>query len=441
MPLPLKKIGWHHIILFLIVIAPFFYFAIGLRYQDIASDAASYAGYATSLASGHGYTFTDAAFTNLREPGYPLFLAMIFVLFGIGNYTAVYIVQSFLLGLLGLIISLIFAKFGYKKIGYFGGFLIGLLPSFGLYTHTVGSELLFAVLLGLIFYFCVKIVLAEQDLPHRYYALLGFIFGFTSLVRVQLLFFIFILGGCYLLFFHKSVYRIVSKIALMCVVFLMVVSSWVAVVHHYTGHYSITEGRQGLSYYIRADRAEMSYKDLSKYTYEWFKRSLTGGEFDEFLYSHEYNKLGLEYWSKATNPESTKAVTQESISRIKNNLGHFAYGNIIEIAKTLYIEHDYSNTINKYVRAAMYLVVYGLFIIGVFFLVKTRKNLAYRSERILAGISALAITYNLIILSSFDSIPRYNTPYLPFFIIIGLSGIAIYSKQREEKKGTTAKLF
>lgn len=433
------NIRWSFVLPCLIVLTPFIFFLIGMPYQQIASDAASYAGYATNLATGHGYTFDNAVFTNYREPVYPLFLALVFIIFGVGNYTAVYLAQTILLGLLGLFVFLTFKKSGETGLGYIAGFLVTILPSYGLYTHTVGTELPFAFMLGLIFYLIVTVITNETDQTYGKYALVGLLFGLATLMRVQIILFLPVLM-IYHFVYSKIHFKdkrktsgIMKKSSIALVVFLVVIGAWTACVHSYTGSYSITTGRQGLAIYTRAVRARLSYADITKYAYLWVRRSLTGGEEKgDFLYNNEYHKIGDDYWAMATTSSAAGIIEKQSIATILANPGHYIYGNLIEVLKTLYIEHDYSDVLNKYIRAAMYLVVYGLFVFGCVMLWRGRKERCQGLKSI-AALSFLFIIYNIAILSPFDSIPRYNTPYLTFYIVIGFVGLAIFLKRRRGK--------
>ncbi len=66
-----------------------------LFHADIAGDALIYGDLATNILKHHIYGFTEDIIrpTLIRLPGYPLFLAACFRLFGIGHYSAVLYVQ------------------------------------------------------------------------------------------------------------------------------------------------------------------------------------------------------------------------------------------------------------------------------------------------------------------------------------------------------------
>jgi 4-amino-4-deoxy-L-arabinose transferase-like glycosyltransferase len=69
-----------------------------LRHADIAGDSLIYGDLATNILKHHIYGFTEDTIrsTLIRLPGYPLFLAACFRIFGMGNYTAALYIQLIL---------------------------------------------------------------------------------------------------------------------------------------------------------------------------------------------------------------------------------------------------------------------------------------------------------------------------------------------------------
>src|SRR5438270_9464955 len=67
-----------------------------IRHPHVEGDSLIYGDLATNLLQHHIYGVTEAEgirSTLIRLPGYPLFMAACFALFGAGNYTAVLCVQ------------------------------------------------------------------------------------------------------------------------------------------------------------------------------------------------------------------------------------------------------------------------------------------------------------------------------------------------------------
>jgi 4-amino-4-deoxy-L-arabinose transferase-like glycosyltransferase len=410
------------------VCIPFIYFYVGLRPLEIFKDAYEYNTLATHIITAQGYSLTGTTFTDIREPGYPLFVAGVYALFGVQNTLALEVVQTLLLSMLALLVYHLFARVGARRIGYLAGFVVTLLPSYGLYAHKLGTELLFTLLLGLILYLAMRIA-ERTDASLYWWIALGLVTGYATLVRVQLLLLLpVLLVGTMIL--HRSVWkralRNASIAAIMC---SMVVGSWVGYVHAHKGTWAITEGRQERALYIRAVRAQLSYHDLSRYAVAWVHRSLVGGQDNNpFLDANEYHQIDdIDYAHKATSTEAIAALKQWSIASIVGHPGHYLYGNLIEVMKLTYIEHDYSESINKYIRAAQYVFIYGLFFIGIVMLLCRHRE---RDMLLVAGISLIIIGYTIAVLTPFDTIPRYNTPFLFLYLMIGWTGVATYLRRR-----------
>lgn len=419
------KIRWSTVLPLLIILAPFIFFLIGIPFGQIVSDAYTYDAYARNIVAGHGYTLDGTTFSALREPGYPLFLALVFWVFGSGNYLAVYIVQTLLLGILGYMMYRMLDRSGNVAGGYIAGFLTVLLPSYGLYTHTTGTELLFTFLIGMILYLSVLLVTKHEFVTWKSFASFGLLCGLATLVRVQLVFFLLILVIWYLFWRRNDLRRAIGRSLIASLVFVAIVGSWVGFVHKHTGTFALTSGRIELALYTRAVRAQLSYGELTRYAALWVARSLKGGaEESGFLYDNEYHKIGNDYWAMATSTNAVARIKEQSIATILAHPGQYAYGNLIEIGKTLYIEHDYSDVLNRYIRASMYIIVYGLFMFGCLMIWKKRKRAINSQSKSIVLLATLFILYNLLILSPFDSIPRYNTPYLTLYIVIGCVGFA-----------------
>lgn len=414
---------------FLVMVAPAIYFFIGMPPPNIAKDAGQYNTFAVNLTEGRGYTLDGTTFSNYREPGYPLFIALLYSVFDTNNILAILIAQTILLGLLGFVISRIFAALGEEWLGYIAGLCVAVLPSYGHYAYSLWSELVFTFLLGVIFYVTFKIVRGVGVAGWQWYASLGFLIGYATLVRAQLLFFLPFLIVCSMFFERFRSKESLQKTGLALVVFIITLSSWVLYVYEHTGTFAVTsKERPQVALYLRAARAELSYGDMTQYALSWVRRSVTGGVNDEWVKKYDYKGLYKVYFgSLASTTESAAATFEWSKRTIIGNPGHYLYGNVIEVMKLLYIEHDYSDYFNRYLRAGMYLVIYSLFLFGLVELWRAPND---RDLKMLSFLALLFIVYNILVLSPFDTIPRYNVPYLFLFMIVGFVGIALFIRSR-----------
>lgn len=404
------------ITLLLILLATLNSIVFDPKETPLTGDAEAYDAYATHLALGQGYSLYDPGFNNYREPGYPLFLASIYKAFGIRNFLYVKLFQILLLAGIAFIVYLIFHQFSYRKTGVITAILTALIPYFGYYTNILMSELLFSFLLILSFYLLIRIL--KRDDSFIYYASLGMVLGSAALTRSVILFFPFFIAVL-MLYMHKKL----QKVMLFMVIFILLIAVWVGYVHKQTGRFTITEGRFDIHLYTRAVRSTLSYKEQGYYLYSWLKKSALGGKENEFLEKYEEKPLYLEYANRVKNGETETAIEKENIKIVLRNLDGFIIGSTAEWVKLLFIEHLFPPVpalLTREVRAIFYLFLYSFFLFG------SAKFLISKEQgpRTIFWISFLYLFYNWIFSSSVDAHSRFNTPYLYFYLMMGMSGLA-----------------
>jgi 4-amino-4-deoxy-L-arabinose transferase-like glycosyltransferase len=426
-----KEVIYKQIAILLVCIAAAMlsFFIVG-NHPRTTDDASGYIALGTNIVEHGTYSMNGKDFSLAREPGYPLFLSLVFRVFGNGNLLAVSFVQCALLGIIGYVIYRLFRMFD-ESVAILAGAGVAGFPSYGYYMREIMTEAIFAVLLAFIFYLVIKLVRLRGVAPWYWHALLGFLCGYEALIRTQFLFFLpfgLVLFGLYL---RRDFFRIWPKVGIAVLAFMLVVSSWIAYVHTNTGKFSMTEGRQGWALFIRADRASLSYSEINRYAFEWIRRSISGGRSSDFLEKHEYHYLQALHDAQATTPQAYAQIYRQSIATIINNPGHYLYGNIIEMMKLGYIEHDYTDSQHRLFRPIMYTATYVFCLFGLYQLFRSRNNGAIKT---IAGVAIAFLVYNYLVLSAFDTIPRYNTPYLMFYLIIGFVGVVLLRARKKEAK-------
>ena len=95
----------------------------GQKEKEFA-DAHSYNGYAHAILNGSNWLTHPEFLGDVRPPGYPLFIALVYLIFGINNFLAVYIFQS----IVSVLTCLYIYKFS-KKIFYEKAALLALIWS------------------------------------------------------------------------------------------------------------------------------------------------------------------------------------------------------------------------------------------------------------------------------------------------------------------------
>jgi 4-amino-4-deoxy-L-arabinose transferase-like glycosyltransferase len=395
----------------------------GVTHVRSWDDAQEYNAFAVHLVSGQGYSLDGVHFSDYREPGYPAFLALVYSAFGTQNFDAAAIAQALLVGICGFLIYKLFARSGNKALAIAAGLLVCAIPYYGYYSYEILSEIFFTFTLALLFYFAAPLASDAKGSPLWKFALFGSLCGCAVLVREQMLFFLPFLIVCYALFVRVWSGDIVRKMLLACIVCVCVIAPWALYVHVETGMFAISGGRQQEEWYIRADRAALSYSQLNEYAIDWLKYSLSGGTQIPFLAENDYSYLQQQYEAIATTSAEVSMLQAQNISTIVHDPAHYLYDNAIEVMKLLYIDHTFGTVLNKYVRASVYVILYASALWGIWQLLRSRKGSEYAKLSVLA---MLFIAYNCAILSFFDTVPRYNTPYLFFYLVIAAAGLGIY---------------
>lgn len=422
-------------ILFLLALANSYVF--GLSRPQGWDDASQYSAYAKNLIRIGEYSMDGVNFSSFREPGYPFTLFLAYSLFGIEtflSFLAVKISQILMLAISGFLAFKILADlFHNRKLGIIAGVLTVLMPYYGYYAGDISTEIPFAFFLILSFYLILKIIKSNATIFD--FTILGFILAYATLIRAQLLFFPFVLLILALILYKEIGKDKLKGFLISILIFLIIVGGWASFVFYKTGHFTVTSGRQYPLIYYRAVRSELSYGDSFRYLNAWIKRSLTGGQTNELLDKNDFWLLHKDYARKLRGGIGEKALQAENIDTIIRNFDKYLLGNFIEFIKLIFIEHTYAGSFNKYMRAGFYVFLYLFFLYGM------AKFILYRQKisRSIFWLSLIFLSYNVLIITALDAIPRYNTPYLFFYLIIGVSGLLNGGKWPIKKLKTNQK--
>lgn len=171
--------------LFLLLRIIYCYF---LGWQEIpsGSDAISYNGYALAILNQPDWLSNPSFLGDYRPPGYPLFLALIYSIFGVKNLLAVYIFQA-VIGTLTVyyIFRLSSSIFGEGK-SFLALFWAGFYFFYLWYTGMILRETL--VFFLIIFSFCHLWLFFQSERPSHLFRsgnLWAFIIGFTFLFHTD----------------------------------------------------------------------------------------------------------------------------------------------------------------------------------------------------------------------------------------------------------------
>ena len=192
--------------------------------QDVYTDG--YNQLAMNLVDGNGYRmYPDTAKTLMREPGYPLFLAGIFYVFG-NSFTAVKLANMLMaFAAAGLMVYLLRKLFSHALMILGPPLLFLFHPAILIAESRGGIEILYTLFL-LLFMCTLYVAIRSNRIWH--YVLSGGVLGSTLLVRsVPILFPVLVLG--YLVVFERQEKVLVHlrNVALMIVAMTFVISPWI----------------------------------------------------------------------------------------------------------------------------------------------------------------------------------------------------------------------
>lgn len=264
----MKKDLWYLILILTLALVLRLIFVFGFEPCPIVNDAAIYDTTAWNLIQGKGYVMQPGLPFAGREPGYPLFLALIYFLFG-HNYTAVYVIQALIGASICFFIYLIcseaiapcldpIGRLGTRilegrdklsesiekerlkhKTGLIAALFVALYPPFIAYSSLLLTEIWFAFLLLITVWLLAK---ALKTNSIKFYFLGGLFLGLTTLTRgTTLLFPIFLFIA--LMIAYKQIKKAALHSGVVFLGMLLLVSPWI--IRNYSLFYALVPVRTG----------------------------------------------------------------------------------------------------------------------------------------------------------------------------------------------------
>lgn len=200
--------------------------------EDVDID--NFGSLAKNMIDGHGFVLEPGlAPTLFRGPLYPLFLALIYLVFG-ENLFAVQVIQSVLGALTCFIIYLIAKNIFDKKTAVISAIIFALYPLFLWYTARIWVETLFIFLLSILVLWLIKFM----RYPSNTKALeLGIMLGIINLCKSVLLLFPVVLLFVFLaISWHRKKEALVN-ICLVVISMFLVIAPWTYRNYRVSGHF------------------------------------------------------------------------------------------------------------------------------------------------------------------------------------------------------------
>ncbi len=192
--------------------------------NPLYADAAQYDNLALNINKGFFSIDPDnpTKIDMLREPLYPIFLSLIYKIFG-HNYYYVYFVQAILFSLTCIITYYLCNEIFSKKYSILSSFLLAILPTLANYPSYILTECFFTFLLTLYIYI--------STLSFKYnnlflYLLSGFILSLICLTKSIGLLIIFFIPFLIIIYYRKITKKLLINFFLLFFIFILTLSPW-----------------------------------------------------------------------------------------------------------------------------------------------------------------------------------------------------------------------
>ncbi|RJP80632.1 MAG: hypothetical protein C4524_03225 [Candidatus Zixiibacteriota bacterium] len=339
-----------------------------------------------------------------RPPVYPLFLYLVYYLFGPGNLLAVRLIQT----LMGAAIAVITFHLGRKvvsrKVGVWAGLLYALYPAAWGFNDMVMTETLFTLLLTGGVYYLLEVPRGRyQDA-----VIAGVLLGLATLTRTVLFQFPLFLAGLYLLFSRDRLKHL-PKLAAFAAAFWMVLLPWMARNQRVFGTPLLTT-KSGV--------------DLFQYNHNPFSYILNNYSLEDTSYTK-----GLQGWM-LTELERDQLTRDIAVNWIKEHPLLFAFKGVRMQWNFFGVDREYAWWImaGYWGKAPRWQTAFVLFFFGPWiYLVLPLAiwGMVYAWKRYFHSMKNLLILilYNLAVTFVYYGFSRNRMPLIPLFLV--LAGYAL----------------
>jgi 4-amino-4-deoxy-L-arabinose transferase-like glycosyltransferase len=364
-----------------------------------SNDAASYHAAATQLATSGFYSLDGITPYIEREPGYSIFLSLIYRLFGVGNRSAIFLVTASLY-LFSVFLFTRELRHHLPPTSVTAVFLIALFfPSVFLSLSLVNREMVTLCLFLLLY--SLLLSYRNERTTGKAWAI-GLLLGTIVLTYLPFLFFPLIIG--WILFLWKVPWRHVVLIVFLPFLF---VSAWGMRNQSVSGEFSLTAGERFTgNMYMRAQKAAnlQPLEHFSCLYREYLLRDFT----NPFCMTNTIlHGLGKDIREGRMTLEGARA---ESRSLLAGNVMGFIIGSVAEVLEFHFPFFD-GNTIYNILALLSYILLY----LGVLMSVPAlwgRSHMLFLAPPL----------YAMLIFALTDATPRYHMPIIFCYVTLAVVG-------------------
>lgn len=365
-------------------------------------DGMSYDIFAAQLARGEGY-HTGYGPTAHKPPLYPLFLAGIYALLGIGNYIAIRMIQAIIGALSTLIIYLLGKRMFGQTIGILASVGASVYPLFVYMTGELYPETLFIFLFSLLLFLAFQVSTSRPTgIDSWSNALYGILFGLTTLSRPNVLIFLPVL--VIWPFLNLNVKTAARTMALVLSVTMLVVLPWTIRNYVVFGEFVFLSTEGGVALWQGNNALSAGGGTLAN---------------ESVWPNSDYPDRGFYGWSDLTEPESDRKFFGEGLRWIREHPRAFVSlipQKILRAWSPISFTTQSGRTAHPLVRVILF--PYLLFLLVVLYGSLT----ALQSWRVIFPLYTIPVLTSLQAAIFFGG-TRYSIPMAPALILFAAVGI------------------
>jgi len=395
-----------------------------------------------------------------REPIYPLFLSLIYRIFG-ESFSIVIMIQILIFAITIILTYKLIIFFTNSRIAFYSSLFTAICPPLANLSSSLMSETLFIFLL-IAFAYIFSIAMYHQRKHLLIYC--GILLGILSLCKTAMFYFFPFLVGSLLLFNRK---KIVIQILLVSVPFILVVVPWLARNYYTFGTWKMTAPRGGMVLWMRGLKNDYSIEDLKQAAVYYFSENLGKKIYPDATYKNEafmreFNAVikgrrDEDFWRESlkkrsftvregvildakiislkeagfTDLEIDTILTTEAIKKINNNpfkylmqtplelikMTSFTYLPILNDEQIVMKIESFKTGLVSVIRAITRLIAYPIIVLAFYGIFQYRKE-----WKILFPIFLIIIYFNLLQGLTFG-FGRHAAPLIPFYIMFATMGL------------------
>jgi len=409
-----------------------------------------YYTYGENLYKGNGYSWQEfPPFTqsNLREPGYPFFIYLLFKIFGVSK-GVIQIAQAILNGIIVLVVyklaNLIFDK---RRIALTAAFLTAASSTIVGYAALVASETLATVYLVLMFLsFLLLLKEKKSSRAIGFSILVGFFCG--CLVLTKMTYFLLFPLIC-LALFVMPIDKFIKHKAVLCmaIIFIGILLPWFSFNNRIYGSQFFLTNRGGIALTVKAQRLDWTPKEtLVSFIYpiseglvqRYFPleyKKVTYNPVDGSAFKAAYDKYDSLISRGYGEMAADKQLRAGSLSKIRKHILKYVFLSISDFHYMLYFEglplSQFTDLFKRETRFALnaFFKLYSLFIMffavkGAFIIFRNKEN------AVIKAVFLLPVLYTLFIYSAIFGAPRFTFTIIPFIYILASVSICELIKIR-----------